>query len=321
MIDMTVLVSQLVQLFLMICVGYVVFKIGILNTEVNSHVNSLVINVAMPLMIISSVLSMNERPQSSTVIMLIVVSIAFFVIMPFVAFIVVKLMHLTLHITKQKQGLFMFMFVFSNVGYMGMPILKAACGENGSTAVFYAAVLNIFFNLAAFTYGVLMLEYGSDSDTKTGFRVKSLLTPGVIASVLALVIYAFNIHFPSAIESVIGTLGDITSPLAMILVGSTLASMKLKEVFNEWRVYIFAVLKQFVLPIIFYPLFRLVIHDDLLFQVMFIEFLMPVANIVLMLATEHHLDNRTASKSIFITIVMSLVSIPLVMFLCGVIYG
>lgn len=51
----------------------------------------------------------------------------------------------TFHIVKSRQGVYMFMLVFSNAGFMGMPILQAACGENGSTAVFYAAVFNIFF--------------------------------------------------------------------------------------------------------------------------------------------------------------------------------
>ena len=40
----------------------------------------------------------------------------------------------------------MFTLVFSNVGFMGMPILQSACGENGSTTVFYVAVFNIYFN-------------------------------------------------------------------------------------------------------------------------------------------------------------------------------
>jgi hypothetical protein len=213
----------------------------------------------------------------------------------------------------------MFMLIFSNVGFMGMPILQAACGKDGSTAVFYAAVLNIFFNLAVFTYGVIIIGYGDT--VKTTLKLKSLLSPGILSSIISIIIYAFNIHFPSMIESTIATLGDLTPSLAMILVGSTLASMKLKEVFNEWRIYVFSIIKQFVLPILLYPLFRICISDDLLFNVMFIEFLMPIANIALMLANEYELDYKFVSKAIFMSTLMSLISIPLVMYLCGIIYG
>lgn len=319
MIDMTVLVNQLIQLFLIICVGYLIFKINILNETVNKHLNGFIINVTLPLLTISSVLEMKNHLDSSTIFSLFTVSIAFYLVMPVLAFIVVKIMLKTMRIATSRQGVYIFMLIFSNVVFMGMPVLQAACGENGSTAVFYAAVLNIFFNIAAFTYGVILIGYGDT--VKTTLRLKSILSPGIICSVLALIIYALNIHFPKTIESVIGTIGDLTSPLAMILVGSTLASMKLGEVFNEWRVYVFSVIKQFILPILLYPVFRICISDDLLFNVMFIEFLMPVANIALMLATEYELDYKFVSKTIFISTVMSLVTIPFVIHLCGIIYG
>lgn len=319
MIDMTVLVNQLIQLFLIICLGYMIFKIGILNETVNKQINSLVINVTMPFMIINSVLSMTERPEPAIIISLFAVSVGFFIVMPIIAFVIVKILLKTLHIAKASQGVYMFMLIFSNVAFMGMPVLQAACGEQGTTAVFYAAVFNIFFNLASFTYGVIMIGYGDT--VKATLKLKSLLSPGIVSSVLAVAFYALNIHFPATVESFISTVGGITSPLAMILVGSTLASMKLREVFNEWRVYVFSIIKQFILPILMYPVFRLFIKDDLLFTVIFIEFLMPVANIALMLATERGMDNKLVSKTIFISTVMSLVSIPFTLYICGVIYG
>ncbi len=319
MIDMSVLIDQLIQLFLIICIGYFIFKFNILNESVNKHLNELVINVTLPLMTISSVLKMEEHPDTSTIFTLFTASVLFFLIMPILAFFIVKIMLKTMRIVKSRQGMYMFMLIFSNVGFMGMPILQAACGENGATAVFYAAVLNIFFNISVFTYGVLIIGYGDT--VKTSLQIKNILSPGILCSVLAVVIYALNIHFSNTIENVIETVGDLTSPLAMILVGSTLASMKLKEVFNEWRVYVFSVIKQIVLPILLYPVFRIFIRDDLLFHVLFIEFLMPVANIALMISTKYNLDNKFVSKTIFISTVLSLISIPLVIYVCGLIYG
>ena len=150
MIDMNVLVNQLIQLFLIICVGYFIFKINILNETANKYLNGLVIKVTLPFFIISSVLEMNTRPDSSTIVSLFTVSIVFYLAMPVLAFIIVKIMLKTIRIEKFHQGLYMFMLIFSNIGFMGMPVLQAACGENGTTAVFYAAILNIFFILKAY---------------------------------------------------------------------------------------------------------------------------------------------------------------------------
>ncbi len=318
MVEISVLFNQLFQLFLIMCFGYFVFKINIFNENVNKHINSFIINITMPCLTISSVLSIQQRPERSTLITLFVASILFFIIMPIVAFVIVKIMLKTMKIVKARQGLYMFMLIFSNVGFMGMPILQNVCGAQGSTAVFYAAILNIFFNIAAFTYGVIIIGYGDT--VKTALNLKSILTPGIVCSVLALFIYAFNIHFGETITDVLTTMGNLTSPLAMLLVGSTLATMELKKVFNEWRVYVFSVIKQLILPILAYPLYRLLIKDDLLFTVMFIEFLMPIANIALIFSTQYNLDNKFVSKAIFISTLMSIATIPFVMYICGVIY-
>lgn len=318
MINMTVLMNQLIQLFIIICTGFIAYRIHIFNEHSIKSLNRFLLDVTLPLMMIDSVLSMKQRPEASQVAYLFAASIIFYLVMPVIAFLIVKLMIRTMNIMRSRQGAYMFMLIFSNVGFMGFPILQAACGTQGDTAVFYAAILNIFFNLSSFTYGVIMIGYGEAA--QTAFKLKSLLSPGIISAVLAIIIYLTNIHFPSTIENIIDTIGGLTSPLAMILVGATLASIKLSEVFNEWKIYIFAAIKQFILPIILYPVFRLFLGDTLLFNVLFIEFLMPIANTALMLSGEYGGDTKFISKFIFISTAMSLVTIPLTIYLCGIIY-
>lgn len=318
MINMSVLINQLIQLFLIISIGFVTYKAKILNEKANKVFNKFILDITLPFMIIDSVLSMKERPSFSSVSTLFLASVIFYLVMPVIAFIVVKIMLKTIHIKKSRQGAYMFMLIFSNVGFMGFPILQAACGEQGDTAVFYAAVLNIFFNISAFTYGVLMIGYGDTA--KTSFKLKSLLSPGIVSSVLAIVIYGLNITLPDTLTSVISTVGDLTSPLAMIMVGATLASIELREIFDEWKIYIFALIKQLILPVLLYPVFRLFLGDGLLFNVMFIEFLMPIANTALMLSAEYDADTKFISKSIFISTAMSLVTMPFTIYICGIIY-
>ena len=318
MIDMTVLINQLIQLFIIITIGFITFKAGILNEHANKIFNIFILNITLPFMIIDSVLSMKERPSLSSVSTLFAASIAFYLIMPAIAFIIIKILLKTIHIKKERQGAYMFMLIFSNVGFMGFPILQAACGSRGDTAVFYAAVLNIIFNICAFTYGVIMIGYGDTA--KTTLKLKSLLSPGIISSILAIVLFAFNITLPDTLTGVISTVGDLTSPLAMIMVGATLASIRLKDVFKEWKIYIFAIVKQFILPVLLYPVFRLFLGSGLLFNVMFIEFLMPVANTALMLSAEYGSDTKFISKTIFLSTAMSLITMPFTIYICGIIY-
>ena len=324
MIDLTVLITQLIELFLIMAVGYIAYKMKILNQNVNKHLSTFVLEISMPLMILDAVLSLDNsiKPGTGTIVALFVVSILFYVAMPIIAFFVVKFLAKTINIKKYREGLYMFMMVFGNVGFMGFPILQAACGKNGDLAVFYAAILNIFFNLAFFTYGIMVVGYGTE--TKVKISLKKFISPGMISSFAGIALYAFGITYPAEghgnvltdiLEGVFGTVGDLTPPLAMLLVGSTLASVAIKEVFSEWRIYVFILIRQIILPILLFPLFKLFIHDSLLSSVMFIEFLMPIANSALIVANEYDLDSKFASKAIFISTFSSLITIPLILYL------
>lgn len=305
--DIEVLANQLIQLFLIICMGYLLYKVKIFNGHVNQKLTKLLLNVSMPAMILSSVLEQTERPPINEVTTVFVAALAMYIILPFISILLVKIMR----IPKEQQGLYMFMHTFSNVGFMGFPIISALYGE---TAVFYTAIINVMFNLSVFTYGVIMVNYAGGE--KASLNAQKLLSPGIIGAALALVIYAANIHLPVPVESAVQTLGSVTTPLAMLMIGSTLAAMDIKEIFNDARVYVFSVIKQIVIPIALFYVARVFISDEFILGIVFIMLLMPVANTGLLFATEYNRDEGLAAKTVFITTLMSLFTIPLGIWIC-----
>lgn len=305
--DINVLINQLIQLFLIICLGYFMNKAGIIDTHFNQKGAKLIINVTMPAMIISSVLSLTERPDEKDVLTVFAVSLAMYLLLPILAFILTK-------ITKtpaDKQGVYMFMYIFSNVGFMGFPILDSVFG---ATAVFYGGIVNIIFNLACYSYGIVVINHGSGVSGE--MNLKKLLSPGIICSLLAMIIYALNIHFPSTIENTFATVGGLTSTFSMIIIGSTLATIDLKEVFNDRLVYLFSIIKQLALPLILMPVCKFFLHDELIYGVTMMMLLMPVANTAVLFTTDYGHDEQLAAKTVFITTALSLVTIPLGMLLC-----
>lgn len=305
--DIGILANQLIQLFIIICLGYLLYKVKIFDVTVNQKLTKLLLNVSMPALILSSVFEQTERPPANEVMTVFAAALAMYIVLPVISILFVKI----IRIPKKQQGLYMFMHTFSNVGFMGFPIISALYG---ATAVFYTAIINIIFNLSVFTYGVIMVNYGGGGQAK--LNIKKLLSPGIIGSILALVIYALDISFPSPVESVVGTLGSLTTPLAMLLIGSTLATMDVKSVFNDARVYVFSVLKQTVIPIALFYVARALINDEFILGIVFIMLLMPVANTGLLFATEYGQDEKLAAKTVFITTSMSLVTIPLGIWIC-----
>lgn len=301
--DIQVILMQMVQLFLMIGLGYFLFKVKILDVELNKRLTTLLLAVTTPALIISSVLSTTEYLPFTDILFVFLVGILVYIVLPILGWILVKIMRIPL----PQQGLYIFMTVFSNIGFMGFPVMKAIFGND---AVFYTALFNMLFNLLVFSVGTGIMGYGTGR--KMNFNPKDLLSPGVIASLVALVIYMAKIQFPNVISSTITMIGDITTPIAMLIIGSTLANIPLKEVFSELRIYPYTFIKQVIIPALAYPVLRLFIQDPLILGVTLIMISMPVANSAVLFATEYDGDVSLAAKAVFMTTLLSIVTIPLI---------
>lgn len=305
--DINVLMNQLIQLFLIICLGYLMYKLKIIDSNFNQKGSKLIINVTMPAMIISSVLSLTERPDGNDVLIVFAASIAVYLLLPAIAFLLTKVIKPPVG----TQGVYMFMYIFSNVGFMGFPILDAVFG---ATTVFYAGIFNIIFNLACFSYGIVIINHGTE--TEADMNLKHLLSPGILCSLIAIIIYAFDLHFPDTIENTLSSIGGLTSTLSMIIIGSTLATIRLKDVFNDIYVYIFTIIKQLILPLLLMPICRFFLKDEMIYGVMMMMLFMPVANTAVLFTTDFGHDENLAAKTVFITTAISLITIPVGMLIC-----
>ena len=303
LMDIKILITQMTELFLVLFLGYFIFKVKLVDDNFVKKFTKLILNITMPAMILASVLRLEERQAASDVATALIIAAAlFFVILPIIGFLLAKL----LRVKKAQTGLYMFMCSYSNVGFMGMPVISALFGSVG---LFYTAIFNLIFNIATFTIGTWMMNIGTENGTK--FNFKSLTTPGVILSAASLVIYLINVKFPAVVTDTIDMVGSITSPSAMLIIGCSLAKMNLKSVFSDARLYIWTAVKQFVLPVLlWYPL-SFIVKNELLLSVSYILVAMPVANTAVLFATDFNSDTELAARGVFITTLFSLLTVPL----------
>lgn len=300
--DAMVVINQMIQLFMVIGLGYFMKKKKILNDEVNSKLNYIVISITTPALIFSSVCKATISDKS-TVLYTLVIAIALYIVLPIISYIIVKIMR----VPVEQKGLYMFMIIFSNIGFMGYPVMKALFGNN---AILYTSIFNILFNIEVYTLGVILINYGKNVETK--FNLKNLLSPGIIASIIALFIYFLEINIPSVIVESCTMVGDMTTPLAMLIIGATLANIKVKELFTEYRLYYFTIIKQIILPVAIFPVIAYFVTDPLLRGITLVNVAMPVANSAVLFANEYGGDVELAAKSVFITTLISVITIPLI---------
>lgn len=298
---------QMVQLMAMMALGFLLCKASVIDRDFNKKLTGLLNNCALPATILAAVLEQPPGRNMDKFLLVTLVSFGYYLIMPAVAFLFVKLCRF---IPSREQGQYMFMLTFSNVGFMGIPVVQALFGNEG---VLYAAVLNIAFNVSSFTIGVLQINYGFENG-KGSINLRKLLSPCVIASVTALLIYLSGLRVPEDVISICSTVGGITTPTAMILIGSTLGNMKVKEVFGDWIAYPFTLFKQVVLPVLIMWVIGLVVKDTMMNNVLSVLMLMPVANLAVILSYQYDRDEKLATRVVLISTLVSIVTIPVMLF-------
>ena len=300
--DLIVVVNVMIKLFLVMGLGYFMMKKNIVDRDVLRKLNYIVLSITTPFLIVASVCGDNDA-SNDVVLYVAAVAFVFYLILPVVAFILIKI----LRIKKPRQGLFIFMTIFSNVGFIGFPVMKSIFGN---TAVFYTAIFNLMFNFEVFTLGVLLINH--DKGEKATIDFKNLINPGVITSIGAIIIYFANLHLPTILVDTAEMVGGMTTPLAMIIIGANLALMNVRDVFNEIIVYPYTFIKQIILPVIAFPVIAYFIKDPLIQGITLVNLAMPVGNSAVLFATQYDHDVSLAAKTVFITTLFSIFTIPLI---------
>ena len=300
--DIKILITQMCQLFIIMLLGYFLYKIKTLDDNFINKFTRLILDVTMPCLILGSILKLEERQALIDVLIALFTSFAlYFFVLPVFGVIIAKI----LKVPEGQVGLYTFMHSYPNAAFMGFPIILALCGSVG---LFYAAIFNLMFNLSVYTLGVWMMNRG-DSCVKISF--KSFLSPGVLLSLLAMIIYFANINLPDIVDNTVYSVGSLTSVSAMLLMGCSLARMDIKKIFNDWRVYLWTLIRQLLIPLCLWVPLSMVISNQLVLMVGYIIFAMPVANSAVLFATKYDSDTELAAKTVFITTLFSLVSVPI----------
>ncbi|MCR4650919.1 MAG: AEC family transporter [Lachnospiraceae bacterium] len=307
--SISIIVNQMIILFILIGTGYLLNKVHILGGQVDKQITRLILFCTMPMMVLNSVLSNTGKRDYGSIITFSIISVIGYLALPVLAFIFVKL----IRVKKGLQGLYMFMFIFGNVGFMGFPVVSALFGED---KVIYAGVVNIVFNLLAYSYGVYIMSLDGEGEETVKISFKTFLTPGISISAISLVLYFTGVNFPQVIKAPVAYLANTTTPLAMLVIGSTLAGISMKEVFTDKKVYIFVALRFFVFPLLIYPLMKLLIKDEFILHFSFIMLIMPVANSSVLYAKQYGSDEDMAAKAVFMSTLLSIVTIPLLFLIC-----
>ncbi|MCQ2508759.1 MAG: AEC family transporter, partial [Dorea sp.] len=219
-----------------------------------------------------------------------------------------------LRVEKKQSGTYMVMTIFSNIGFMGYPIVAALYG---SGAVLLASLFAIPYNILIYSFGVALMSQDENASLKDYLSIKKIINIGFVASMITLVIVIFQIHVPAVIGTTVQHLGNMAVPLSMLVIGTSLAKMEMKELFTDFKLIAFSLIRLIVMPLIFVAVIRQFVTNPVILGVCMIELAVPVGSMVALLAKEYDGDAMLAAKSVTLTTVLSVVTIPIVAMLTG----
>ena len=299
------LLRTMVSLFAAIAVGFAGAKLGFLDGSFNRQLTKLVIYLVHPLMVLASVLNKEHLLSNGQVLELIGIAVVCYGVMIPLSLLAVRL----LRIPPADRGTCRFMLIFANVGFMGYPVVQALFGPDSS---FYVTIYVLIFQLVVYTYGVHLL-----SDGTRPFRLqwRYFARPMVIAALAALVIYLLDLRMPETVANVASYIGNLSTPLSMIVIGCSLASIPMKQVFANPRIYGLAAWKLILFPLLAFAVAKPFISNPLLLGIITVTSAMPAATNATMLSVEYGGNQELASSGVFVSTILSMVTIPAIMWL------
>ncbi len=305
--ELTNVYIQLGILFVLMLTGYLLGKLKFFSAESNATFSKFIVNVALPAVIISSMNMPLTKENMNRALSIFGLSLIVYT----VTFVIAWFASKWFSKDEKQKGVLSFMLMFSNCAFMGYPVLGALLGQE---AIFYVAIYNICFNILVYTLGIKLLESGNNQSKS--FDYKLLINPGIIATLIGLLLFVTGIQLPAFISGSIDAIGGICTPLSMIVIGSMLSFLSLKKMFGEKKVYILAIIRLFLLPFIIFTLLKYIlrIEDSWLIMIPVIVAGMPVASNAAMMAETYESDAEFASQGVLITNLLSCISIPLLIY-------
>ena len=295
---MLIVFNQMISLFLLMLTGYLANRFGVIDKTFESKVSRFIVNISLPATILNAVTG-SDMPHDQEMLPIFIAAVSIFLVA-----------HVVCHFIQKIicwDPTYELMLNYSNLGFMGIPIISTLYGGE---YVLHVSIFMMTFNLSLFSYGVYLLS--RDDAKNRHFSVKKLLSPGILSAFLAIGIYLLDIRLPQHAVSLFSTIGVTTTPLAMIVIGSTLAGVKFSTVFTDKELYLFSFLKLLVLPMITFFVLRFFIKDRTLLEISTILSGCPIAGNVSMLCMEYNRDVTLVSKGICISTLLSMISIPIV---------
>ena len=291
--------TQVVELFILIGIGFLCGKTKMLNDKTAKSITDIVLYIVCPGVIIENFI----RPFDTNMLGgLLTTAAASFLIQLLSIVIAMLIFH---DKEPKKNRVYRFALIFSNCGYMSLPMQQAILGSDG---VFFGAVYIVIFNIIMWTFGVWL----SSGDKKSMSLKKIALNPCIIGMVVGFVIFLTSCPIHEVIAKPIGFLANLNTPLPMMIVGYYLSQSKISDAFKDGKGFICVLFRLIAIPLLaFGGMMMCGIRGTVLITCV-IAAAAPVAAATTMFAAKFDNDAKLSVNLVTLSTLLSVITMPLI---------
>ncbi|NLB33509.1 MAG: AEC family transporter [Tissierellia bacterium] len=303
-----ILINSLILMAILMYIGYYLRNKGILNDDGKVALTFLLVNITTPAMVINAMNIDFSVEQLKTGFFLLAVAIIFDILLIFLG----NIASLKTE-NVEKEKIIKYSVLMLNGGFMGFPLAYQIYGAEG---MFYATMFHTPNIIFMWTYGISLLL----GKKKTESRNKQmLLNPGMIGIYIGIILYFSQLKLPLFASNLLDLLTNATTFLSMIIIGSEIASIGIKNSFIDKKAYLASFFRLIISPLLMILILKFLELDEMIEQIYVIYAALPVAVLMPILAQKYGGDVVFGSKIVVITHLISLFTIPFFFWLYSVI--
>lgn len=296
-----IVLQQMAVIAILVGIGFFLQKRSVLGEKGDKILSKIVVDICNPALVVSTILSGNISVTHQDFLKGLVIGAALYASFCLLGLIIPRILRLP----KDERRFYNLMTIYTNVGFLGIPVAKAVLPED---AIVYVIICNVAYSVLFYTHGILVI-----SGAKEKIKPVMMLNPGVLMSLLALVIFWFDLNFPPILENSFNYIGNPTVFLSMVLLGTAVAKSDLIRDIKDARLWIFILIRMILVPLMVVFVLRMLGAPDVMVKTFCLMSAVPVGNLPLIQAQKTGQRTDILSKGIIVTTVFSFISITLFM--------
>lgn len=295
-------------MILLMAIGFLCNRIGLIDEPTAKKLTDILLKVIQPVYIFMAYQRSFDRGMLRDFLICLAMAAFAFLIM-------ILIPYLFFPKGSRDREVGLLLSAFPNTGFYGIPLISGIFGSEG---VFFLTTMITMFNLLLWTYGVLLMSGQRDSLKNT---VKRLVSPSLVAIVAGFACFSLGLLLPDVLAAPLRKLGDMSSPMAMLISGAVVARADFRRGLRDPMMYRISCLRVLLLPAaVALSLFWLPVNPMLIIVVVLAAGF-PVGSAPLMFCVQYDKNSVLAGECVALTSALCCVTAPLIYLFLNLLMG